>query len=254
MDDRPRSLQSPGAQAGTDDLQAPLDRSDGRHWTDEDQIEDFARQEIDWKLLEELAADDFTDSVYAVLEEALAAYGYQVVLTLLSTGYIFARCHEINIELVIRPILETDYEDLAQETTAGALGAFKKKVMQGNGWRPDGRASLKTYFSRGLLYQFANVWRGHLRTGAAEALPLDEAADIRSSAPSPEDLLVQQDLIHRGLADVPNEKTRVALALTEDGFDQEEIAEILGITKRAVEGLLRRHRERIAAMADEDRR
>jgi RNA polymerase sigma factor (sigma-70 family) len=150
--------------------------------------------------------------------------------------------------------LETDYEDLAQETTARALGAFKKKATQGNGWRPDGGASLKTYFSRALLYQFANVWRGHLRTDAAEALPLDEVADIRSTAPNPEDLLVQQDLIRRGLADVPNEKTRVALALTEEGFDQEEIAEILGITKRAVEGLLRRHRERIAAMADEDRR
>jgi DNA-directed RNA polymerase specialized sigma24 family protein len=47
--------------------------------------------------------------------------------------------------------------------------------------------------------------------------------------------------------DIENPKTRAALVLTEDGYEQDEIAEILGITRRAVEGLLRRHRRRLAA-------
>ena len=60
-------------------------------------------------------------------------------------------------------------------------------------------------------------------------------------------MAAQHDTIRRGLAGIENPKTRAALVLTEDGYEQEEIAMILGITRRSVEGLLRRHRSRLAA-------
>ena len=67
----------------------------------------------------------------------------------------------------------------------------------------------------------------------------------------PADTSVMYDEIRRGLAEIENPRTQAALVLTEDGYQQEEIAEILGITPRAVEGLLRRHRKRLPAQSQE---
>ena len=74
-----------------------------------------------------------------------------------------------------------------------------------------------------------------------------------SPDPGPADTAAQRDEIRRGLVNI-DDRTRIALVLTEDGFEQEEIAEILGpgVTPRAVEGLLRRHRRRVAARNEED--
>lgn len=60
---------------------------------------------------------------------------------------------------------------------------------------------------------------------------------------------MRRDEIRGGLAGIENERTRVAVILAADGYEHEEIAEILGpdVTARAVEGYLRRHRQRTAA-------
>lgn len=50
-----------------------------------------------------------------------------------------------------------------------------------------------------------------------------------------------------------SERTRAALVLTDFGYTQDEIAEVLGVTRRAVEGYLRRHRNGFANAGDEER-
>ena len=71
--------------------------------------------------------------------------------------------------------------------------------------------------------------------------------DVPSRALGPDESSAQYDTIRRALNEIENPRTRAALVLTEEGYQQEEIAEILSITQRAVEGLLRRHRRHLAA-------
>jgi DNA-directed RNA polymerase specialized sigma24 family protein len=209
------------------------------------------RLEADRALRDALAAQGFTGEAYAVFEDELAGYGHQVMTAWLATGHIFARCHAAGLRLLSLPIHANDLEDLAQETIAGALRSFKCKGLEDGGWRPEGGASLKAYFTGTLLHQFANVWKKRLRAGRASgSLPLEALlTEPRSPGPGPDDIAMQRDEIRRGLADIENRRARIAVVLSAEGYEQEEIAEVLGpdVSARAVEGLLRRHRSRVAS-------
>jgi DNA-directed RNA polymerase specialized sigma24 family protein len=214
------------------------------------------RLQADCQLRDALAAQGFAGAAYAVFEEDLASYGHQVMTAWLATGYIFALCRQAGLKLSPAPILEADREDLAQETVATALAAFKRNGLHQGGWRPEGGATLKTYFTGTLFRQFANIWKRWLRTRVAtDELPLEVlSAGAASPSPGPEETAVRRDEIRRGLAAIENERTRVAVVLAEDGYEHEEIAEILGlgVTARAVEEYLRRHRQHKAAGMNEE--
>lgn len=212
--------------------------------------ENATRLEADADLRDLLARSDFSGEAYAVFEEDLARYGLQVMRGWLREGYIFTRCAEAGVPLNRRPIPHGDHEDLAQEVIAGALPVFRQKALREGGWRPEGGASLKTYFTRSLCFQFAKVWRRRLRDKDPAAAPgqlVDAAqAEAASSDPGPAETVLRRDEIRRGLTSIPSERTRMAVVLAEDGYQHDEIAELLGpeVSPRAVEGLLRRHRLR----------
>jgi DNA-directed RNA polymerase specialized sigma24 family protein len=235
----------PSARRGSPAMPDPLDLA-----------ERAGRLQADCQLRDALAAQGFAGPAYAVFEEDLASYGHRVMTAWLATGYIFTLCHQAGLKLRPTPILEADHEDLAQETVAAALAAFRRNGLQQGGWRPEGGATLKTCFTGTLCGQFANVWKQWLRTRAATTeLPLEMlSAGSASSGPGPENTAVRRDEIRRGLAAIENERTRVAVVLAEDGYEHEEIAEILGlsVTARAVEGYLRRHRQHKAAGISEE--
>lgn len=222
----------------------------------DDLAEHAARLQADREMRDKLADQDFAGEAYAVFEDELAAYGHQLMTAWLASGHIFTRCRDAGLGMRSAPIPYSDREDLAQETVADALHSFRCKGLMQGGWQPEGGASIRTYFTRALLLHFANIWKKRLRAlTACSALSLDTLpADPESPNPDPADTAVQRDQIRRGLVNIENDRTRIALVLTEDGYEQEEIAEILGpgITPRAVEGLLRRHRGRVAARHDED--
>ena len=210
-----------------------------------------ARLQADRELRDALAAQGFAGPAYALFEDDLASYGYQVMKAWLASGHIFARCRQVGLGLKFLPVPVGDREDLAQETVAEALVAFRRKGLQQGGWRPEGGASLRTYFTGALCHQFANIWRKRLRTRMIPAELRLEAVSpaAESPGPGPDDIVMQRDEIRRGLAGIKSERTRAVLVLAEYGYEQEEIAEILGpdVTARAVEGCLRRHRRRAAA-------
>jgi DNA-directed RNA polymerase specialized sigma24 family protein len=210
-----------------------------------------ARLQADAALRDLLAHSGFSGEAYAMFEEELARYGLQVMLGWLRGGFIFALCRKAGVPLERGPIPDDDHEDLAQEVVAAALPAFRQKALREGGWRPDGGASLKTYFAGTLRYQFARVWRRRLRDKDRMAVvPRQLADDLQPEAaspdPGPAETLLMRDEVRRALAAIPNEKTRMAVVLAEDGYQHEEIAELLGpdVSPRAVEGLLRRHRQR----------
>jgi DNA-directed RNA polymerase specialized sigma24 family protein len=237
---------------------------------DLDSGESARRLEGDRKLHDALAAANFTGPVYAAFEKEYVAFGFEQMMALLRSGYIFARCREIDLYLPVRRIPARDRKELALETLERALPWFKAKGLEQGGWQPELGASLKTYFTRALLYQFANVWRKYLKTAeehrlkaareSAHIVSLEALSyDIESFDPGPADIFMQREEIRRALAGIEartekaRKRTQAVLFLTENGYSQAEIAEVLGTTRSAVEGVLRRHRARIAAGAAEGR-
>jgi DNA-directed RNA polymerase specialized sigma24 family protein len=225
---------------------SPEIRPDSAAALDTDEIADHAaRMQADRELRDALAAEGFAGPAYAVFEEDLASYGYQIMKAWLKTGYIFSLCRQSGLGLVSKLVPVGDRDDLAQETVAAALEVFKRTGLQQGRWRPEGGASLRTFFIGALCHQFANIWRKRLRTWSVPTLPLEAVPPgAASPGPGPEDLAVQRDEIRRGLASIESERTRAAIVLAAEGYEHEEIAEVLGpgVTERAVEGYLRRHR------------
>ncbi len=220
--------------------------------------ENADRLQADAELRDLLAGEGFSGAAYAVFEEELARYGLQVMRGWLREGYIFAQCRKAGVRLERRPIPHGDHEDLAQDVVAGALPAFQQKALREGGWRPDGGASLKTYFAGSLCFQFANVWRRRLRDKDPAAVPdqpLDALqAEVATPDPGPAETFLRRDEIRQGLASIPDKRTRLAVVLAEDGYQHDEIAELLGpdVSPRAVEGLLRRHRQRWSSGSREE--
>jgi DNA-directed RNA polymerase specialized sigma24 family protein len=215
------------------------------------QAADARRAQAELELQAAIATEGFAGEGLA----ALAEYGYEFITPLLASGYIFTRCRKAGFWLLPLKIPLSDQEDLAQETVAEALRAFKDGLGQG-GWQPEA-GSLRTYFTVALLGQFANAWRRWLKDRMVNigeqlvhrGLPLETLMPgLDSPERGPADVCVQLDEIRRGLVGIKHKKTRVALVLTEFGYSHEEIGELLGVTPRAVEGYLRRHRLRIAAV------
>lgn len=249
MDERPRSPTQAGSMTSADLPVGNVERQV------EAELDELLRLPADVQMVDAVRADlQLVDAIrkgelsgqrWSVVEDALIEYGYQVITALLRTNFIFQRCREHGLRLPAMPIPPSEQEDLAQETVVEALRVFKEKVATGQGWDPAGGASVRTFFTRGLLFQFANIWRKRLRTASVDAeVTIDELVDLPAATLGPHELCAQRDEIRRGLADIDSHRTRAALVLTSDGYEQEEIAEILGVTPRAVEGYMRRHRQR----------
>jgi RNA polymerase sigma factor (sigma-70 family) len=214
-----------------------------------DDAESPDRLEADRELRDALREAGYAGPAYALFEAELAAYGRQVMTVLIATGLIFARCQEDGYFLLALPIPADDREDLAQETVGKALASFKRNGLERGGWQPEKGRSLRNYFTHTLLGQFSNAWKKRIRDQQALAefcgLSLDELPPgVRSRGSDPADVYAQRDEVRRALAGIGHERTRVALAMTELDYTQDEIAEILGVTRRAVEGYLRRYRRR----------
>jgi DNA-directed RNA polymerase specialized sigma24 family protein len=214
-----------------------------------DDAQGLGRLEADRKLRDALQEAGYTGSAYAVFEAELAVYARQVMTVLIATELIFVRCEEDGFFLLALPIPADDREDLVQETVEKALASFKRNGLERGGWQPEKGRSLKGYFTHTLFGQFSNIWKKRVRDHHTQVelcgLSLDELpSSTRSPVADPADIYTQRDEVRRGLAGIGHERTRVALAMTELGYAQDEIAEILGVTRRAVEGYLWRYRHR----------
>jgi RNA polymerase sigma factor (sigma-70 family) len=133
------------------------------------------------------------------------------------------------------------------ETVAVALREFRERALVRRLWSPDGGASLKTYFIGTCLFVFPNVFRawqrGEDRWGRID---LDESTpDLESETHNdPADIVPLRVDVTEHLRSL-DPRTAAVIVLTAERYTQQEIAEILGMTIRAVEGILNRHRRRL---------
>jgi DNA-directed RNA polymerase specialized sigma24 family protein len=208
-----------------------------------------------------LAEEGFAGPTYERLRAALAGYGYQFLRSRIRDGTIFAVCTRRRIRgLPPAPSwagwTEEDIDDIVQETVVEALAAFRRAALAGTGWHPFGGASLATYFVGGCLFAFAATYRRHhadrrMRRAATVRLAAELQADPRR-VPDVAESASDNVLAEARLRALPP-RQRVIVLLAAAGYGNIEISDRLadGTSPRAVEGVLRRYRQRYAAPGED---
>ena len=216
--------------------------------------ESLERRLADLELRNDLALARFEGPGWQRFAEELARYGRAVMMAWLFTGKIFNQCRKKNCNPGPAPERWTDddREGLANEVVAAAIVAFRERALIGGQWDHAAGASLKTYFIGACVYQFPN----HFRRWRTDDQTWNKLRQLESSA----DQLINQrhhdDTEHLALTriasaeafdDIPDDRTKSAMLLHSQGYTYPEIAELLGTSTKGVDGLLIRHRKRVAA-------
>lgn len=120
-----------------------------------------ARLRYDAETVFQLQLNAWSDRTWAPVAEALAEYGYAVMVGWLYTGRVYGEVSAIGKPVPPCPSSWLDdhtIQSLANEVVARAIRKFKAVLMD-NAWKSDRGASLATYFVGQCKIQFPNVYR-----------------------------------------------------------------------------------------------
>jgi len=231
------------------DIAGALQVTEG-NWESAEEWERKAQRIRDQQLVDRLGHRGFTGPEYATFAGEFAAYGMSICRAWLTSGIIFSFCARRGRSIGRPPNRWSadDRHELALETVAVALKEFRERALVQRQWSPDGGASLKTYFIGTCLFVFPNVFRTWQR-GEDRWSQVDLGEPLLDREGSPHDdpasvvpLRVDVTAELRNL----DPRTAAVIVLTAERYTQQEIAEVLGTSIRAVEGILNRHRHRLA--------
>jgi DNA-directed RNA polymerase specialized sigma24 family protein len=207
--------------------------------------------DADAVLFARLAADGFAGPAYDYVCDRLARYGYQVLQAWIRRGDIFARCAEKKIKGL--PLsagwdewVDDEIDDLVQETVIHALLKFRRDALAGRGWRPDGGATLTSYFTVTCLAAFSAVYKSHRNARRRRAESVAAARRSRPvQVPDVAEEVTEQAAADERLSAIADPTLRLVVRLNAEGYSHSEISNVLpdGTTARAVEGMLYRYRK-----------
>ncbi|MGX1546568.1 hypothetical protein [Streptomyces adustus] len=255
---RARDLQ-PSDRLARNDLGAPvsedeLRRLNGHRRRRPGRLQDsIDRRASDRRILEVLARDGFQGPRYDRFVNELVRYGISVLRAWMHSGFIFRlvadrgfglRPHELDLEELAS---DSDLrEELATMTVARALPRFRQHALVEGGWTCDGGASVTTYFMGACVYVFPNEYRRHLAAEERHRRALRRQQVLYEhpvSAVGVADEVLGNLRVLEHLDAVDDLRIRAVVALTVDGYSQEEIRCLLDApSARAVEGMLYRWR------------
>ncbi|HET9630648.1 MAG TPA: RNA polymerase sigma factor [Novosphingobium sp.] len=140
---------------------------------------------------------------------------------------------------------EADALDVTQEAFISAFAALP---------RYDPARPLRGWLLRIALNK-CHDWarRRSVRRLFAFARPLDEALDVADLAPDPEGMLAsarQVAAIRAAIAALPAQLKEPLILCAIEGLSQDEAAEVLGITRKAVETRIYRARQKLSVVLE----
>ncbi|MGY5210061.1 sigma factor-like helix-turn-helix DNA-binding protein [Nocardia gipuzkoensis] len=212
-----------------------------------------AQVAADAELFELLREEDFSGRGWALLEERLARHGLSVLEAWLQTGEVFNQAAERGMHLE-----PTEFEldelrrwadvrdDLKFVSVARALVSFRQKARDGVGWTAVGGASIDTYFVTGCVYAFvatfSNRRKEERKWATAAVVRLDDprvsveelTAAAAQNVADPAERSLVRDLV-RAVLESWEPRDKAILWGKVNGKTNQEIAQELGVTEKAVE-------------------
>lgn len=214
------------------------------------------RLAADRELYEQLRADGFTGLRFEELRDGLWEYGWKAMRRWMRDGTIIERCRERYI-FFAAPYTEVEEmmrrgdvrDEIAVERVSHAIAVFMQALAKGS-WDPDRGSTLRTYFVGRCLMSFRDAyrsWAGAYRRQLENSLDgiwrgIMPIPDGPGHALTAHELFVLRETLDLILDDASREERAVCLLILRYGATQEEIAEQLGTTRKAVERRLARVR------------
>lgn len=223
---------------------------------DREEMDRFERQANDIELFNEARNCGVGSRQHRMLEMVLARYAMSVLEAWVRSGEIFKQVARLKMGL--RPTYEEMYRladdphhvaDLVNDTVLRALKRLSRQLDNGDGWNPDGGASVSTFFIGSCVLDFRDEFlkarRARMRENALDdrlqqACVNDHLVADRSSA----ETAVEAGDVYSRVAELPT-REQIVVRLRMDGYDTKEIAEILGLpSPGAVRAVLQRFRKK----------
>lgn len=217
----------------------------------EDLADSVDRLAGDLELVNDLALRSYTGPLWDYFSNELAKYGYVVIRSWLRRNIMFERCRSKGLgglpELA-REFSDDEIEGFANETVGKALFHFRQDVLMKRTWDYRKGATLRTFFIGQCLIRFPNIYRSWLRQenrNRYDTTEDDEFLDYNiGRIDGPESNVVACISVDEALRKVKNPRVRTAIHMRVDGWSQGEIAQVLGVTEKAVERMLANERDR----------
>lgn len=209
-----------------------------------------AQRLSDKKLIERLREEEFSGPAYSLFESALAEYGMGALAKMITNGSVFVKARRLGHSLPppLEPIDRDLASELAAEAVANSVVRFRKDAIVGGGWKPDGGASLQTYFLNSCVLSFGNTYRTWQRSvsrerdqsaaARAEYVTVGESYDPIATA---ENRMFVEQFLDRNASP----EMRDLLMMYAGGYTMTEAAKALNIPPRKAENMLRTLRRRL---------
>lgn len=194
-----------------------------------------------------LQLSEWSDEAWEPVAEALAEYGYAVMVGWLFSGKMFGQVSRVGRPVPVCPQGWLDDEavhGLAAETVAHAIRKFRRLLMDSS-WKPERGASLATYFVGQCKFQFPNVYRAWLAQERQHRdVPVHYDTDLINDM-DPAAAVAGDAAVAGVFAQMPP-LTAEVFRLKVEGYTYAEIADrVDGIANaKAVENLVARERKR----------
>ncbi|MFG1663805.1 hypothetical protein [Streptomyces sp. Y7] len=222
------------------------------------------RLSVDERLVELLRVEGFAGPRYERFTQGLTDYALATMIKWNVTGMIFVKSRKMRREVPPDKVtLDWDYEecrDVAVDSVLNGHDLFREHGLVKGRWRPSGGACPTTYFVGAAVLSFRPVYlrwyeaRESMRSALKEAARAEGAQQWLSCIPDqrstdPFDAADLWDLISR--LEITDPQTRGGLYYYAQGFTQREAAQQVGLSTRALEGRLRRLRDRMDQRQDD---
>lgn len=222
-------------EAGTADLADGVDRMAG-----------------DVNLVTDLALQEYNGPLWDHFSNELAKYAYAVIASWIGRMLIFERCKSRGfggLPAMDRPFTDDENAELTNETVAKALAHFRTDVLMKRKWDSRRGATLRTYFIGQCLIRFPNIYRRWLAGETRNRFLVTDDDDLIDAltgrSKGPEAQAVAGVTAATAMSTVKKPSVRKVMHLRAEDWTHAEIADLLGITEKAVERMLANERDRL---------
>ncbi|MFE4634871.1 hypothetical protein ACFRJ1_16060 [Streptomyces sp. NPDC056773] len=226
---------------------------------DESEAQRAQRLRNDAKIVEVLRKDGFEGPRYDKVIERLTVYTWSTMVKWCGSGEVFRRTAAVRRPvpsgLIVPGWSSDDRLEIATDTVINGIKVFRDYGLVEGRWHPAGGASLSTYCMGAVIRAFRPVYKAWYDGRRIEQAELrrsgvDDGIDPMVSIPDqravdPCQAVATHDEIHQVLSLAKDDKTREGLVLYAAGCTQEEAAERVGLTRKALERRTHRLRNSI---------